>query len=269
MLKRNLEKIFTTAATILALILIIILLVIAYGGIDANDLDNSLVKGLFITLAIIFGLLATTALVLIFINDDAIKEITLRTNSAQKTRVTVFAVKKMVVKACTSIEGVKCKGIKLSTSDYGVKLKVKISVKEKDVEQVEAYVRNMITDIFANALGFAFSAIEIEIMKFEPAYKPNVAAIIAKADEELAEKKEEKAEQATVDEIIAPLLDETAEDTVEEAVEETPAEEVAAVEEVAPVVEETTVETVEEAPVAEEEVVETLEAEVEEPKDEE
>lgn len=261
MLKRNLEKIFTTAATILALILIIILLVIAYGGIDAKDLDNSLVKGLFITLAIIFGLLATTALVLLFINDDAIKEITLRTNSAQKTRVTVFAVKKLVVKACSEIEGVKCKGIKLTTSDYGVKLKVKIAVKEKDVEQVEAYVRNMIKDIFANALGFAFSAIEIEIMKFEPAYKPNVAAIIAKADEELATKKEE----------------ETAEEPKEEVVEDAPVEEAAAVEEVAPVEEETTVEAVaeeipavEETPVVEEtEAVETLEAEVEEPKDEE
>ena len=261
MLKRNLEKIFTTAATILALILIIILLVIAYGGIDAKDLDNSLVKGLFITLAIIFGLLATTALVLLFINDDAIKEITLRTNSAQKTRVTVFAVKKLVVKACSEIEGVKCKGIKLTTSDYGVKLKVKIAVKEKDVEQVEAYVRNMIKDIFANALGFAFSAIEIEIMKFEPAYKPNVAAIIAKADEELATKKEE----------------ETAEEPKEEEVEDAPVEEAAVVEEVASVEEETTVEevaeeipAVEETPVVEEtEAVETLEAEVEEPKDEE
>ena len=261
MLKRNLEKIFTTAATILALILIIILLVIAYGGIDAKDLENSLVKGLFITLAIIFGLLATTALVLLFINDDAIKEITLRTNSAQKTRVTVFAVKKLVVKACSEIEGVKCKGIKLTTSDYGVKLKVKIAVKEKDIEQVEAYVRNMIKDIFANALGFAFSAIEIEIMKFEPAYKPNVAAIIAKADEELATKKEE----------------ETAEEPKEEVVEDAPVEEAAVVEEVAPVEEETTVEAVaeeipavEETPVVEEtEAVETLEAEVEEPKDEE
>ena len=261
MLKRNLEKIFTTAATILALILIIILLVIAYGGIDAKDLDNSLVKGLFITLAIIFGLLATTALVLLFINDEAIKEITLRTNSAQKTRVTVFAVKKLVVKACSEIEGVKCKGIKLTTSDYGVKLKVKIAVKEKDVEQVEAYVRNMIKDIFANALGFAFSAIEIEIMKFEPAYKPNVAAIIAKADEELATKKEE----------------ETAEEPKEEVVEDAPVEEAAEVEEVAPVEEETTVEAVaeeipaaEDTPVVEEtEAVETLEAEVEEPKDEE
>jgi len=212
-------------------------------------------------LAIIFGLLATTALVLLFINDDAIKEITLRTNSAQKTRVTVFAVKKLVVKACSEIEGVKCKGIKLTTSDYGVKLKVKIAVKEKDVEQVEAYVRNMIKDIFANALGFAFSAIEIEIMKFEPAYKPNVAAIIAKADEELATKKEE----------------ETAEEPKEEEVEDAPVEEAAVVEEVASVEEETTVEevaeeipAVEETPVVEEtEAVETLEAEVEEPKDEE
>lgn len=260
MLKRNLEKIFTTAATILAMILIIILLVIAYGGIDAKDLENNLVRGLFITLAIIFGLLATTSLVFIFINDDAIKEITLRTETAQKTRVTVAAVKKLVVKACSEIEGVKCRGIKLSTSDYGVKLKVKVSVKEKDVEQVEAYVRNLITDVFDKALGFAFSAIEIEIMKFEPAYKPDVAAILAQSDAELQNKQEEeKAEE------------EAAEETVEETTEESPVEETVEtpVEEVAET-EEATTEVVEEAAeeVPAEETVEVLETETDEQKDE-
>ncbi len=260
MLKRNLEKIFTTAATILAMILIIILLVIAYGGIDAKDLENNLVRGLFITLAIIFGLLATTSLVFIFINDDAIKEITLRTETAQKTRVTVAAVKKLVVKACSEIEGVKCRGIKLSTSDYGVKLKVKVSVKEKDVEQVEAYVRNLITDVFDKALGFAFSAIEIEIMKFEPAYKPDVAAILAQSDAELQQNKAEEA------------VEETTEETVEETTEEAPVEEIVetpAVEEVVET-EEATTEVVEEAAeeVPAEETVEVLETETDEQKDE-
>lgn len=260
MLKRNLEKIFTTAATILAMILIIILLVIAYGGIDAKDLENNLVRGLFITLAIIFGLLATTSLVFIFINDDAIKEITLRTETAQKTRVTVAAVKKLVVKACSEIEGVKCRGIKLSTSDYGVKLKVKVSVKEKDVEQVEAYVRNLITDVFDKALGFAFSAIEIEIMKFEPAYKPDVAAILAQSDAELQQNKSEEA------------VEETTEETVEETTEEAPVEETVetpAVEEVVET-EEATTGVVEEAAeeVPAEETVEVLETETDEQKDE-
>ena len=260
MLKRNLEKIFTTAATILAMILIIILLVIAYGGIDAKDLENNLVRGLFITLAIIFGLLATTSLVFIFINDDAIKEITLRTETAQKTRVTVAAVKKLVVKACSEIEGVKCRGIKLSTSDYGVKLKVKVSVKEKDVEQVEAYVRNLITDVFDKALGFAFSAIEIEIMKFEPAYKPDVAAILAQSDAELQNKQEEeKAEEEAAEETV----EETTEESPVEETVETPAEEVAETEEA-------TTEVVEEAAeeVPAEETVEVLETETDEQKDE-
>ena len=260
MLKRNLEKIFTTAATILAMILIIILLVIAYGGIDAKDLENNLVRGLFITLAIIFGLLATTSLVFIFINDDAIKEITLRTETAQKTRVTVAAVKKLVVKACSEIEGVKCRGIKLSTSDYGVKLKVKVSVKEKDVEQVESYVRNLITDVFDKALGFAFSAIEIEIMKFEPAYKPDVAAILAQSDAELQNKQEEeKAEEEAAEETV----EETTEESPVEETVETPAEEVAETEEA-------TTEVVEEAAqeVSAEETVEVLETETDEQKDE-
>ena len=62
MIKRNLEKIFTTAAVVLAVILIAVLIVIVFGGIPAKDLDSKLAKGLILTLGIIFVLLAGTSL---------------------------------------------------------------------------------------------------------------------------------------------------------------------------------------------------------------
>lgn len=246
-MKRNLEKIFTTAAVVLAIILIAVLIVIVFGGIPAKDLDSKLAKGLILTLGIIFVLLSGTSLAFIFMNNDAIKEITLRTNTSEKTRVSLPAVRKMIKTTCAQIEGVKCKGIKLTVSDYGVKLRVSVSVIDKDVEQVEGYIRNLIADVFANALGFAFSAIEISIVKFVPSYKPNVQEILTKADAELAEKKqiEAEAEEKEAD-FVAPVAVE------EEVVEEAP-------------VEETTVEAepvVEEAP-----AVEEVEAEVEEDKE--
>lgn len=246
-MKRNLEKIFTTAAVVLAIILIAVLIVIVFGGIPAKDLDSKLAKGLILTLGIIFVLLSGTSLAFIFMNNDAIKEITLRTNTSEKTRVSLPAVRKMIKTTCAQIEGVKCKGIKLTVSDYGVKLRVSVSVIDKDVEQVEGYIRNLIADVFANALGFAFSAIEISIIKFVPSYKPNVQEILTKADAELAEKKqiEAEAEEKEAD-FVAPVAVE------EEVVEEAP-------------VEETTVEVepvVEEAP-----SVEEVEAEVEEDKE--
>ena len=234
MIKRNLEKIFTTAAVVLAVILIAVLIVIVFGGIPAKDLDSKLAKGLILTLGIIFVLLAGTSLAFIFMNNDAIKEITLRTNTSDKTRVSLPAVRKMIKTTCAQIEGVKCKGIKLTVSDYGVKLKVAVSVIDKDVEQVEAYIRNLIADVFDKALGFAFSAIEISITKFVPSYQPNVQEILAKSDAELAEKKqiEEDAAEKEAD-FVAPVAVEenteveTEEPIVEaepEVIEEAPAE---------------------------------------------
>ena len=245
MIKRNLEKIFTTAAVVLAVILIAVLIVIVFGGIPAKDLDSKLAKGLILTLGIIFVLLAGTSLAFIFMNNDAIKEITLRTNTSDKTRVSLPAVRKMIKTTCAQIEGVKCKGIKLTVSDYGVKLKVSVSVVDKDVEQVEAYIRNLITDVFDKSLGFAFSAIEISIIKFVPSYKPNVQEIITKSDAELAEKKqiETEAEEKEAD-FVAPV-------EVEETTEEAPVEEAVAEQEV-----------IEEAPVETE-----VEAEAEEDKE--
>ena len=253
MLKRNLERIFTTAAVVLAIILIAVLIVIVFGGIPAKDLDSKLAKGLILTLGIIYLLLAGASIAFIFVDNEAIKEITLRSNTSQKTRVSLPAVRKMIKNTCAQIEGVKCKGIKLTVSDYGVKLKVSVSVVDKDVEQVEGYIRNLITDVFNKTLGFTFSAIEISIVKYVPSYQPNVQEIIAKSDAELAEKKSTEAD-AVVSEDIA----------------EEPVQEDNAAEEVAEVIPEATVETVE-AEVSEEvpaeETVEVEEAEVSEDED--
>lgn len=253
MLKRNLERIFTTAAVVLAIILIAVLIVIVFGGIPAKDLDSKLAKGLILTLGIIYLLLAGASIAFIFVDNEAIKEITLRSNTSQKTRVSLPAVRKMIKNTCAQIDGVKCKGIKLTVSDYGVKLKVSVSVVDKDVEQVEGYIRNLISDVFNKTLGFTFSAIEISIVKYVPSYQPNVQEIIAKSDAELAEKKNTEAD-AVVSEDIA----------------EEPVQEDNAAEEVAEVIPEATVETVESEVVEEvptEETVEVEEAEASEDED--
>ena len=253
MLKRNLERIFTTAAVVLAIILIAVLIVIVFGGIPAKDLDSKLAKGLILTLGIIYLLLAVASIAFIFVDNEAIKEITLRSNTSQKTRVSLPAVRKMIKNTCAQIEGVKCKGIKLTVSDYGVKLRVSVSVVDKDVEQVEGYIRNLITDVFNKTLGFTFSAIEISIVKFVPSYQPNVQAIIAQSDAELAEKKSAEAD-AVVSEDIAeePVQEDNAAEEVAEVISEEPVETVEA-------------EVVEEAPT--EETVEVEEAEVSEDED--
>ena len=105
MLKRNLERIFTTAAVVLAIILIAVLIVIVFGGIPAKDLDSKLAKGLIMTLGIIYLLLAGASIAFIFMDNEAIKEITLRSNTSQKTRVSLPAVRKMIKNTCAKMQG--------------------------------------------------------------------------------------------------------------------------------------------------------------------
>ena len=87
-MKKNLEKIFASCSIVVAIILIMVLVVTAFGGIDASEFNSKLVRGLIITLAILYLVLSIISLVLIFVNSDVVKEITLRQEKGGSVRVT-------------------------------------------------------------------------------------------------------------------------------------------------------------------------------------
>lgn len=196
-MKKNLEKIFASCSIVVAIILIMVLVVTAFGGIDATEFDSKLVRGLIITLAILYLVLSIITLVLIFVNSDVVKDITLRVEKGGSVRVTSQVVTKFVKSTCKQIEGVKCQKVALVSDEYGVRLKVNVKVVDKDVLESEMYLRTLLEDVFLGEFGFKFSSIEIKVMALTPKYKADQADVQAKVEKKLAEMKdkEEKAEQ--------------------------------------------------------------------------
>ena len=185
-MKKNLEKIFASASIIVAVIMIMILIVTAFGGINVKEFESELVRGLLITLAILYFVLSSVALVLMFVNSDVIKDVVIRTETGGSVRVSSKVINKFVKKACAEIEGLKCKKVVLVQDDYGVRLKVNVKIVDKDVVEVETYLRTLLEDMFFGEFGFKFESIEIKVMVLTPTYKSDKAAIEAIVAEKVA-----------------------------------------------------------------------------------
>ena len=213
-MKKNLEKIFASCSIVVAVILIMVLVVAAFGGIEPDEFNSKLVRGLIVTLAILYIVLAVVSLVLIFINSDVVKEITIRQEKGGSVRVSSQVVSKLVKRSCKQVEGVKCQKVVLVTDEYGVRLKLNVKVVDKDVVESETYVRTLLEDVFLGEFGFKFSSIEIKVMALTPKYKADEADIQSKVEAKLAQLKAEEARQETV-----------AEAETETAAEEAPVDE--------------------------------------------
>lgn len=261
-MKKTMLKIFATASAIIAIVFVIVLLVAVFGGITVEEFDNALVKGLFVTLGSIYILIMAFVLTMLFINDETVKEIVLRSDKEGGTRTTVGVVRKITKDTVALVEGVKCTKSAVIVNEYGVRLKIAVTVKGRDIEEIESYLRALLEDAFMGALNFKFYSIEIKVKKLEPKHKVNAEAIMAEADakreearlaEEATEENSEKTEENPVAEVpaaeeavevTAEASEEAAEETAEETAEEVSAEEKAEAE----TAEETAEEAAEEEP---------------------
>ena len=229
-MKKNLEKIFASASIIVAVILIMVLIITAFGGIEFKEFENGLVRGLLITLAILYFVLASVALTLMFINSDVIKDVVIRTETGGSVRVSSSVITKLVKQACAEIEGLKCKKVTIIQDDYGVRLKINVKIVDKDVVEAETYLRTLLTDMFFGEFGFKFESIEIKVMVLTPKYKSDkkaIEAIVAEKVKEIRAEQEVNAPEqpavnAEAEAVAAP---------VQESVVEAPAVEAPVVEE--------------------------------------
>lgn len=219
-MKKNLEKIFASCSIVVAIILIMVLVVTAFGGIEPKEFDSQLVKGLIVTLAILYILLSVIALVLLFINSDVVREITLRQEKGGAVRVTTAVIAKLVKNTCKQVEGVKCQKVAIVADDYGVRLKVNVKVVDKDVIEAETYVRTLLENVFSGEFGFKFSSIEIKVMALTPKYKANPQDIQEIVDARLAELRADCGEDApsqTEQESGEALVEDAAQEVEQEA----------------------------------------------------
>lgn len=215
-MKKNFLRIFATASAVVALVFVIVLLIAAFGGIEEAQFENGLVQGLFIALAIAFLLLTAATLAMLFMNDDAAKEIVLRSDKDGATRTTVSVVKKIAKETVALVEGVKCSKCAIVNNEYGVRLKITVKVKDVDVDDAEKYVRACLEDAFLGKLNFKFYSIEIKVNKLKSKYEVNAEKIKREIDaqkpaEILAQEEailDEEVKAAAEQEVLAAIGDE-------------------------------------------------------------
>ena len=195
-MKKNLEKIFASCSIVVALILIMVLVVTAFGGIETKEFESKLVKGLVLTLATLYVALAVVSLVLIFVNSDVVKEITLRQEKGGSVKVSASVITKLVKNTCKQVEGVKCQKVSLVSNEYGVRLKLNVKVVDKDVVEAETYIRTLLEETFLGEFGFRFSSIEVKVMALTPHFKVDQADVNKKVEKKLATLKAEEAQAA-------------------------------------------------------------------------
>ena len=183
-MKKNIEKILASASIVIAFVLTVILLVTVFGGIEQQDFDNNLVKGLFITLAVLYFVTAGGLLVMLFVASDAVKEITLRSEQGGSCKATLGVIRKLVKESFRDVQGVKTGKVALVVNENGVKLRVTVKITDRDVFETETYLRTLLEEVFKGALGFRFHTIEFKVVEFQAKFKPDKAKI----DEEVAEK---------------------------------------------------------------------------------
>ena len=224
-MKKNIEKILASAGLIIAVVLIIILVVTAFGGIEQSEFDNQLVKGLIITLSVLYLLLAISSLVMLFMNNDAVKEITLRSEQGGSCKATLGVIRKLVKETFYGLEGVKTGKVALIVNEYGVKLKVSVRITDRDVFETETYMRTLLEEVFKGALGFKFHTIEFKIVALQAKFKPDKAKV--------AEEVAEKVADHTANYAALPNMVETSVSPVTEAEEHSAEESVVAAEEAA------------------------------------
>ena len=172
-MRKNIERILGAASIVIAFVLTVILLVTVFGGIEQSEFDNNLVKGLFITLAMLFGA------------SDAVKEITLRSEQGGSCKATLGIIRKLVKESFRDIPGVKTGKVTLVVNEFGVKLRVSVKITDRDVFETETYLRTLLEETFAGALGFRFHAIEFRVVEFRAKFKPDAEKIDAEVREKV------------------------------------------------------------------------------------
>lgn len=186
-MKKNIEKILASAGLIIALVLIVILIVTAFGGIEQSEFDNQPVRGLVITLSVLYLVLAVSSLTMLFLGSDAVREITLRSEQGGSCKATLGVIRRLVKETFYGLEGVKTGKVTLIVNEYGVKLKVAVRITDRDVFETETYLRTLLEEVFKGALGFKFHAIEFKIVSLQARFKPDKDKVDAAVAEKVAE----------------------------------------------------------------------------------
>lgn len=227
MKKRIFDRVLSVVGIILAVSFAAVLLATIFGGIKYEEFNNSLVKWLFVSMSVIYLIVAALTLINEFSDGDVVREIAINRDRTGSTKATAPVIKGLTKKYIKTIEGVKCTRVTLILTEYGVNLKINVKMRDKDVKETTTYIKKLLDDVFETTLDYKFHSIDFKVQELKSSYEPPKDKLFAMSQKEVAEQKairkakeEEMAKQAEIEE----KLKETAE-IVNDITEKEPAAE--------------------------------------------
>ena len=184
-MKKHLSKVTAIVSGVFGLVFIILLLVTAFGGLDASDFDNRLVK----VLLFVFGgcYLATTIATVLFEFADRmpVREIQVSQSGKGGVRVTPAVIRKLVRKHLRELDGIRYRRMGLYLTEYGVRLDISVGCSEgRRAEETGKLVQELVADVCAHELDLEFCAINVRVSTFGSDYKPDMDKLAEAAEAE-------------------------------------------------------------------------------------
>ena len=212
-MKKIFEKVVTVTLGVISLFFVIMMLVTAFGGLELNDFDNSIVRALLICLAVIFAVLTGLAVFAAFQDNEKLSSVMLFKNKESATKATVAVVKRTAKRVIKDIPEAKLTKVQIVADDNGnVRLKVDLKLSTDATMDVVTKVRATLIDTFANIFGIEFASIDFRIVKSKNSYVPSAAAVDKRVEELKATVEVNKPEADVAEAAEAPA--EIAEDTI-------------------------------------------------------
>ncbi len=183
-MKKIFEKVVTITLGVISLFFVIMMLVTAFGGLELNDFDNSIVRALLICLAVIFAVLTGLAVFAAFQDNEKLSSVMLFKNKESATKATVAVVKRTAKRVIKDIPEAKLTKVQIVADDNGnVRLKVDLKLSTDATMDVVTKVRATLIDTFANIFGIEFASIDFRIVKSKNSYVPSAAAVDKRVEE--------------------------------------------------------------------------------------
>lgn len=214
-MKKILEKIISVSLMVVGLLFIALLLVVMFGAIGVDELDNQVVKALTIALSVIFAVLAVIMIASAFADRDKLNSILLFKDKESATKATVSVVKSLIKKASKRVEAAKVtKAVLIGDENNNVRLIVYIKVRSNDTEVVINRVRAEIMATCEKVLEYNFASVDFKIVGVKADYKPSDSEIDAKIAAYQKEKEAAKKAEAAKTAEETPIVTITEEATV-------------------------------------------------------
>lgn len=210
MKKRIFDRILSVVGIILAICFAAVLLATIFGGIEYKEFDNSLVKGLFVAMTVLYLVIATLTVINLFSDGDVVKEIALDRSRSGSTKATASVIKSMTKKYIKTIEGVKCTKVTLILTEYGVNLRINIKVRDLEIKETTTFIKKLLDNVFDTTLDYRFHSIDFKVQTLKSNYAPPEEKLREETQKEVIEQKnikllKEAAEKAKEAEMEAKL----------------------------------------------------------------